>query len=54
MALHLWLVLWNYGTSTFKKSYDEPTNDRCLKCFRYAGIKGVPEIDISDLEPEDS
>ena len=31
---------WYYGSSTFKKSFNKPTKDRCLKCFRYTEIKG--------------
>ena len=43
---------WYYGSSTFKKSFNKPTKDRCLKCFRYTEIKDVQEIDLSESDDD--
>ena len=44
---------WYYGTSTFKKSYNKPSQNRCLKCFRYAEDHEVQELDISESDTDD-
>ena len=43
---------WYYGSSTFKKSFNKPTKDRCLKCFRYTEITDVQEIDLSESDED--
>ena len=43
---------WYYGSSTFKKSFNKPTKDRCLKCFRYTEITTVQEIDLSESDDD--
>ena len=43
---------WYYGSSTFKKSFNKPTKDRCLKCFRYTEITDVQEIDLSESDDD--
>ena len=43
---------WYYGSSTFRKSFNKPTKDRCLKCFRYTEITDVQEIDLSESDED--
>ncbi len=38
---------WHYVTSTFQKTYTQPKQNRCLKCFRYTDNHETPELDLS-------